>query len=345
MSVKSELRAYAAKILFRSGITLPKWRGRNRLTIVTFHRVLPEEIRNNYPYPGLAVTPEELDGFLSFFESHFECGTLEAQHECFVGGGTGPRPLLALTFDDAQFDNYLHARPVLSRHGLKATFFAPVEAIQRRDLLWHDRLGFSIGSLRERGSEGTRKLEQLLGAAGIALGGVYNLPGRVVRACKRLAPEARLRLVEILEKESGSAGGPDFARLMTFEELAVLEREGHEIGSHSMSHRMMPECDDRELDYELGESKRVLEQHLRRNIGSFCYPNGNCDVRTARAAAQAGYRRAVTTVWGCNDLTTDPWQLHRFDMECSRVRDSYGRLLPALIAFRMSGFYPGMGRT
>ena len=295
MNVKSKLRAYAAKILFHSGLTLPKWRGRNRLTIVTFHRVLPEEIRIHYPYPGLAVTPEELDGLLSFFEAHFECGTLEAQHDCFIGGGSGRRPLLALTFDDAQFDNYLHARPMLARHGLNATFFAPVEAIQRRELLWHDRLGFSIGTLQDRGSEGQRSLNQHLGAAGIALSGVNNLPGRIVQACKRLAPEAGLRLVEILEKEAGTAGGPEFDRLMTFEELAVLEREGHEIGSHSMSHRMMPECDDRELDYELGESKRVLEQHLRSKIGSFCYPNGNCDTRTALAAAKAGYRRAVTT--------------------------------------------------
>ena len=73
---------------------------------------------------------------------------------------------------------------------------------------------------------------------------------------------------------------------MTFEELAALAADGHEIGSHSMTHCMMPECDDRALAYEVSESRRVLQARLAQPVEAFCYPNGDCDARTANAVAQ-----------------------------------------------------------
>jgi peptidoglycan/xylan/chitin deacetylase (PgdA/CDA1 family) len=130
---------------------------------------------------------------------------------------------------------------------------------------------------------------------------------------------------------------------MTFEELAELAADGHEIGSHSMTHCLMPECDDRALTYELSESRRVLESRLGQAVESFCYPNGNSDARTAQAVAKAGYRRACTTAWGYNEPAADQFRLRRCDMDPARVTNSSGRVVPALIAFRMSSFYPGLG--
>ena len=109
-----------------------------------------------------------------------------------------------------------------------------------------------------------------------------------------------------------------------------------------MTHCLMPECDDRALAYEVGESRRVLQDRLGLPIESFCYPNGNSDARTARAVAEAGYRRAVTTTWGSNGQDADQFQLHRCDMSAKHVQNSHGQFMPALLAFRMSGFYPGL---
>ena len=105
----------------------------------------------------------------------------------------------------------------------------------------------------------------------------------------------------------------------------------------------MPECDDRTLFYELSESRRVLQARLGQPIESFCYPNGNADTRCANAVASAGYSRAVTTTWGYNEPVTDRFQLRRCDMDARRVTDPNGKLVPGIIALRMSGFYPGLG--
>jgi peptidoglycan/xylan/chitin deacetylase (PgdA/CDA1 family) len=132
---------------------------------------------------------------------------------------------------------------------------------------------------------------------------------------------------------------------MTFEELAELATDGHEIGSHSMTHCLMPECDDGALSYEVVESRRILQNRLGKTVASFCYPNGNSDSRTAQAVAQAGYLRAVTTTWGSNGKDTDLFRLHRYDMVSKRVQNSKGEFVPALLAFRMSGLNPGLGHS
>ncbi|MDH4188038.1 MAG: polysaccharide deacetylase family protein [Nitrospira sp.] len=343
MSAKTILLGSIARLLFFLGLTEPARRGHGRLSIVTFHRVLLGADCQAYPFPGLAVTPEELDAFLAYFTRHFDCGTLATQHERNLSGEIPSRPLLALTFDDAQHDNFINARPVLERHHVKASFFAPVAAIERQELLWHDRLGFAILALLRQAHGGRERLMQVLARAGITGSGPHSLIENIVHASKELALEVRLRLVKELAEAAGSAQVPAFARLMTFEELAELAADGHEIGSHSMTHCMMPECDDLSLSYEIAESRHVLQTRLGQPVETFCYPNGNSDARTAHAVAKAGYRRAVTTAWGSNRQETDRFQLHRYDMVAERVRGSSGQFVPALLAFRMSGFYPGLG--
>jgi peptidoglycan/xylan/chitin deacetylase (PgdA/CDA1 family) len=343
MTVKTMFRNSAAKLLFLAGLTTPKRRGSRRLSIATFHRVLPEAERQAYPYPGLVVTPQELDAFLTYFTEHFDCGALAPQHARYLSGENSARPLLALTFDDAQYDNYRYARPVLARHQVKASFFVPVMGVERQELLWHDRLGFAVLTMLKQENGGRERLMRILAEAGLSAGGPRSLVSNVVEASKGLTLEARLRLVEALAEASGATQAPSFARLMTFEELAELAADRHEIGSHSMTHCLMPECDDRALTYEVAESRHVLQDRIGQPIASFCYPNGNSDDRAANAVAQAGYRRAVTTAWGCNGREADRFQLRRYDMVAKHVQDSNGKFVPALLAFRMSGFYPGLG--
>jgi peptidoglycan/xylan/chitin deacetylase (PgdA/CDA1 family) len=341
MSAKHLVRDSVARILLFAGLTSPARRGRGQLSVATFHRVLPDEERRAYPYPGLAVTPEELDALLAYFGEHFDCGPLSMQHERFLKGAGAKLPLLALTFDDGQYDNYLHARPALARHGMKATFFIPVQAVERNEPLWHDHLGFAILALQ--GAPGGReRLARLLSGAGLTSEGPRSTAENVSAQSKRLPLPERLRLVEALAKAAGAPRAPAFARLMTFGELAALAAEGHEIGSHSMTHCMMPECDDRVLAYEVGESRRVLQARAGQPIDAFCYPNGDFDERSVRAVADAGYARAVTTSWGLNDGRSDRFRLLRLDMEARRALDSNGRFAPALVAFRMSGLYPGL---
>jgi peptidoglycan/xylan/chitin deacetylase (PgdA/CDA1 family) len=70
---------------------------------------------------------------------------------------------------------------------------------------------------------------------------------------------------------------------------ARLAERGWEVGSHTMTHAVLTNVDDRTLDGELSESKRELEQLTGRPCTAVSYPTGRCDVRVAAAAESAGY--------------------------------------------------------
>jgi peptidoglycan/xylan/chitin deacetylase (PgdA/CDA1 family) len=333
----------AAGLLHASGVTQSRRRQEGDLTIATFHRVLPGPLRDQYPLPGIVVTPDELEWFLRFFTRHFTCGTLCDVRAAWESGERPKRPLLAVTFDDAQRDNFDHARPILDRVGVRASFFAPLEALDDGRALWHDRIGYAA---RRVLGQGGRSGREALAAFGVEPGAEEPPDAtarRLIAAVKELPPEERLHCVVRLEELVGGDARPQWDGLMTWAQIEALAEQGHEIGSHSMTHSLLPQCSDDELEYEVGESKRVLESRLGVEAESFCYPNGDCDARTIDAVRRAGYRQAVTTRWGSNAPGCDPFTLRRCDMDASHVADRRGAMSAARLAWRLSGWYPGLG--
>jgi len=80
-------------------------------------------------------------------------------------------------------------------------------------------------------------------------------------------------------------------RLLTSDELKLIEQTGGLIGSHSVTHRPLTELSPIEALAELTESRQVLEKILERNVGSFALPYGAGNPDVLRLAAEAGYQR------------------------------------------------------
>ena len=313
MSLKGRLRDGVARALSVTTLSAPRRRAAGRLTIATFHRVLPADLRARYPYYGLCVTPEELDFFCTYFRQRYTCGTLAESFRRFAAGDWEGAPLLAITFDDGQHDNVAYALPILRRHGLQASFYLPAALVEQEQRIWHDRLGFALQALGERPAAIAERAEDT----------------------KKLAAETREETVVAFEQRARTPL-PEWTRLMRWDEARALVHEGHEVGSHSLHHPLLPQCSDSELRQELEGSKALLEEKLQSPVETFCYPNGDADARVAAATAAAGYRCAVTTVPGTNGLTTDPYRLRRFDIHPTHSRASHGLLSAARLQMRLS---------
>ncbi len=314
-------------------LTDPGKAGR-RLTVVTFHRVLGESERQQYPLPGLAVTLDEFRWHLKYFTHHYECGPLAEMVEQWLGGNGTRLPLLAVTFDDGQFDNYENARSILDDFKVRATFYVPAKHIEDGVPIWHDRLGFAAARiLNEPG--GISRLRRSLGVKPAL--SERELAAHVVRVAKALGPAEREAHIQELEELAGGSQVPEWASMMSWCELKELAEDGHEIGSHTMTHPILTQCSEDEIDYEVRGSRALIEKRLGTEIRSFCYPDGARDKRAVSAVRRAGYRYAVTTAFGTNGNASELYRLRRCEMHSDHARSRRGELSEPRLALRLSG--------
>lgn len=85
------------------------------------------------------------------------------------------------------------------------------------------------------------------------------------------------------------------APLMSEEQARELVSLGHEVGSHTMSHRSLTEISPEEGADEVTQSKRALEDMLGVPVRSFAYPRGRVNQAVIGLPEAGGYAMAVTT--------------------------------------------------
>lgn len=333
------IRDISGELLYQIGLTRPSFRASHHFTIVTFHRVLPRDQLNSYPLGELAVTPEEFSWFIDFFSEHFTCGSLVEVVSRWQKGGKIKHPLLALTFDDGQLDNFFYAKPVLDKAGIHASFFVVIDNLENENMLWHNRIAYLASRFLE---QNPKMAYEFLNKFRISTTGAsYELVKNTIEYAKTLTPHERFIWMEEMDKIVGDLHYPHWEGMMNWHHLQELIKDGHEVGSHSMSHAILPFCNDQQLIYEVNHSRQLLQEGIGHSVDSFCYPNGDYDERTLKAVQEAGYRQAVTTRHGVNSTETPShFTLRRCDIQSQHGYSRKGNLSITRLAWRLSRFHP-----
>jgi len=221
------------------------------------------------------------------------------------GRAPSSRGELALTFDDGLSNHFEVAYPALLRLGLPATFFVCPELIDKRRWIWNQEA-------RERLK--TMDVEAMRDFARQSLAISSSDTEALVQRMKELPIDDRRRVEDDLRNRTATFE-PDELQRRRFDPLTWSQVKGFDprlitIGSHSLSHPILPTIDDASLERELRDSRRLLEQRLGHEIDLFCYPNGAQDERVHAAVARH-YRAAVTTRYGLVPPTADVHRMLR----------------------------------
>jgi peptidoglycan/xylan/chitin deacetylase (PgdA/CDA1 family) len=276
------------------------------LVVVSYHRVLAR------PDPMLESEPD-LTAFRWQMALLAECFNVMPLYDALraLDEGRLPPRTVCITFDDGYRSVYDLALPVLREFGLPATVFVTSGFVGKdAGNMWNDRIIHAVQSL----PAGTLDLSEL-GLERYTLGAGRTrreVAATLIETAKYLPPLGRHALVERLDQLSGMGQDP---LMLTAEMLSALDRNGVEIGAHTISHPILTSLDDDSARDEIAAGKAQLEAIIGKPVRLFAYPNGKVgkdfNARHVEMVRAAGYFAAFTTAVGAVTPSQDRFQLPR----------------------------------
>ena len=96
-------------------------------------------------------------------------------------------------------------------------------------------------------------------------------------------------------------------------DILEMSRSGIDFASHSFSHKLFDRTPDEEIEFEVTESKKFIENLTQKECSTFAYPAGFFTAFAKKAIKNAGYDAAFSTVYGSDD-NSDVYALNRVEI-------------------------------
>jgi len=222
-----------------------------------------------------------------------------------------PPNAVAITFDDGYRDNYENAFPDLKRFGLPATIFLSTGAIDSKHTLWHDRVFDAFQRTNAKFISINRK-EYPLGSR-VERFAALNEFRRYLRAFNYCDWDSLIEQL-IVRLDVTPDQFPANAEKLNWKEIEEMSRHNITFGAHTVTHPILTRLPLSEAVDEIITSKETIEAKLRFPIRLFAYPNGgreDFNENIKKVLKEAGFLCAVSSLWGANDIQTDPFELRR----------------------------------
>ena len=304
MSVRTELKSIGHAISFRSGLSsvIARYQGCGR--ILMYHGVAQQ-------------SAQSLDEQLRYLIRHFKVVSLETMLDRLANGSFPLAHEIVLTFDDGLRNNLTVVYPILRELRLPATMFVCPALVESGQWLWNHEMRCRLQTLA---LPDLAEVRMKLLAPGTSVDAIIEWM-KTLRLQQRRMAEATIR--QATAGFQPTAAQREAFDIMDWDDLRSLDCNLITVGSHTLSHPILTTLNGGEIESEILESRRCLEDRLERKVDFFCYPNGAYDKR-AYQLVQKTYRAAVTTESGVID-GSQGLDLHRLP----RIPSAEGAALTA----------------
>ncbi len=327
-----KLRRIFFRTLYFTGIghLLKYFNRRNyRVPILLFHRISD----NPDPYWS-PLSNRAFEKILVFFGKKYKFRHLD---QLFTQPVEELKDSCFIVFDDAYKDFLENALPLLSNNNIQVTMFVPAESVDTGIPVWTTWLNMCIDE------SGITHLDIISdNAAGYALSNKQTRIETAARLTKWLKSlpykEFKSSFNEIIHQTGKSKSRNDI-EVMNWEQIKRTKTIV-DYQSHSMTHPMLGNIKDEEdLNFEIGDSKKILEQNIGINIKYISYPIGSYSkpvIEESKKHYHAAF--AVDGELVKLKMINDPD--YRYKIPRFNVSDSD----PYELFFRVNGFHKLLGR-
>lgn len=126
--------------------------------------------------------------------------------------------------------------------------------------------------------------------------------------------------------------------ILSWNEIERLSQDSNiTIGSHGMNHISFGKLSNNQIENELRKSKEMLETQLQKQVDYFAFPYGqrkDFGFATSDLLERVGYKAAVSTLWGRNNLKENRYRLRRVEVKPTDSMEDFQCYLNRKIDFR-----------
>ena len=114
------------------------------------------------------------------------------------------------------------------------------------------------------------------------------------------------------KKSTWSMDDPPFvAPMMSWKEIGEMAAHGMDIFPHSCTHSHLPLLSRDEMEWEIVESRRSIEDVVKKKADIFCYPYGEFNDTCIQVLSQLKFKAAVTIHFGRKNSLENVYALQR----------------------------------
>ncbi len=250
--------------------------------IVRYQRIIDPEVAS-YPIANTAfVTPATFAKHLRYFLEECSVVRLTQLLQDIDDGKPIPEGTVAITLDGGWIDTFAYAFPILSKMGVPATVFVPTGYIGTDDYLWPDKVMLALLALKQAGQpfvpfsffdeDAVSTLRGISPSLEITLPLIMAVNVFLYAA----SPEDRWVATRTLGEIVTARGiePPIEPAFGSWEELAVMEKAGIDIGTMGHRHLFYTALSPEAAITDLRESLAALGNYLSRPLGIFAPPEG-----------------------------------------------------------------------
>ncbi len=339
LDIAGSLRRARERIVQRSGII-----------VLTLHRIVPDAMRPVCRSPSGMVLRESL--FIRLIEYLGERAVFISPEDLDhlqpdMPAGNPARPRILITFDDGWLDNAVVALPHLRRVKIRACFFVATALPGHPCPFWPERVLGLLACARRLGlisvlaahldhlqAEADHAPPSLMSTHGeeALLGWLKQFPASElfcwIESTSNALHHETLRVAASPIRNTLNKPLLDpMEKMMTWDTLRTLARDGHRMGSHTCTHAILPQLNKRSMAYELEASRCALQEQLPHQAADslwVSYPNGSASPEVLEAARDAGYRYGFSNTPGVWHSNSEPFLIPRLNVWDGTLVDSQG---------------------
>jgi peptidoglycan/xylan/chitin deacetylase (PgdA/CDA1 family) len=270
--------------------------------------------------PGL---PDLLAKQCAHLTRYYQVLSMADIARCLRAGKRLPDNAVAVTVDDGNRDFLVNAYPVFRAHQIPVTVFLVSGFLDRKLWLWWDKIDYLVTAAQKPSfvlalsphlppEEYTLKTDEERHAA------ISTIVFALKKHSTPEREEVLRHLSRLLDVEIPAQPPLEMAP-MEWSEVRHLADNEMEFGAHTVTHPLLSGIrDTQELIQEIAESKRRMEEELRRPVLHFCYPYGYWDDfndQTIKVVEACQFHTAVTAEYGLNYRASNPFKLRRISVE------------------------------